>query len=176
MIERKIKDTIRDIKNFPIEGIIFKDIMPLLQNPMLCKDIIDLFAERMKDIKIDAVAGIESRGFFWGPGIAQKLQVPFIAVRKQGKLPGDTMSYTYDLEYGSATIEIQKGLIKPGQQIMIHDDLLATGGTAYAAGELIKKLHGKIAGFSFLIHLAFLNGEEQLLNQSKNVINLATYK
>ncbi|MEQ9009509.1 MAG: adenine phosphoribosyltransferase, partial [Ekhidna sp.] len=135
-LQQRIKDTIRDVPDFPKPGIVFKDITPLLQDVKLSADITEAFADYWKSFPIDAIVGIESRGFIWGNAMAQKLGVPFVPVRKKGKLPADTFSYKYDLEYGSAEVEIHKDGIKAGQKVLVHDDLLATGGTAVAAAEL----------------------------------------
>ena len=175
MIEEKLKASVRDIRDFPKPGIIFKDITPILKDYQLCNEIVDEICERLKHDKIDIVAGIESRGFLFGMMIAQKMKVPFVPIRKQGKLPGDTISETYDLEYGTATIEIHKDAFEAGKNILIHDDLLATGGTTAAAGSLVKKLNGNIVCFSFLIELKFLNGKERILPFSENILTLAEY-
>ena len=136
-VDQKIKETIRDIPNFPKEGIIFKDITPIMQNPQLCKDIVDNIKNKVKDLNIQGVAGIESRGFLIGMPLALALNVPFILIRKKGKLPYKTVSYKYDLEYGSAEIEMHTDAVTKNQNILLHDDLLATGGSASAAAELI---------------------------------------
>src|SRR5476649_670947 len=162
MIEQQIKSAIRDIPDFPKPGIIFKDITPILKDPALCVGIVDAFADRLKGVHIDAVAGIESRGFLFGLTLATKLGVPFIPVRKAGKLPFTIRQKVYDLEYGSATIELHTDAFEPGQHVLIHDDLLATGGTALAASELIQEMGGIVAGFSFVVELGFLNGKERL--------------
>lgn len=175
MIENKIKDVIRDIPDFPKPGIIFKDITPIMMNPELSEEIIQHLVNLFKDQKIDKIAGIESRGFLLGYPLAVRLGLPFIMIRKIGKLPYDKVSYSYDLEYGSSTIEMHTDAVKPGERVLIHDDLLATGGSAAAAAELIKMCGGEVAGFNFLVNLSFLNGEEKLLPHSKNITNLAGY-
>ena len=175
MIEEKIKNKIRSVKDFPKVGIDFKDITPLLEDPQLTREILNEFVNRVSRIQIDAVMGIESRGFFWGVLIAQELGVPFIPVRKKGKLPYKTVSYAYQLEYGSAEIEVHEDAIKPGSNILIHDDLLATGGTAAAASEIVKMQGAEVIGFSFLVILQFLNAEEKLKPYSENIIGLANY-
>ncbi len=175
MIENKIKDVIRDIPDFPKPGIIFKDITPIMMNPELSEEIIQHLVNLFKDQKIDKIAGIESRGFLLGYPLAVRLGLPFILIRKIGKLPYDKVSYSYDLEYGSSTIEMHTDAVKPGERILIHDDLLATGGSAAAAAELIKMCGGEVAGFNFLVNLSFLNGEEKLLTYSENITNLAGY-
>jgi len=175
MIEEKIKNNLRDITDFPKPGIIFKDITPLLKNQELCSQIVDEFAFQLQNIEFDAIAGIESRGFLFGLMLANKLKKPFIPIRKAGKLPYKTIQQSYDLEYGSAVIEIHEDAFSLGQKILIHDDLLATGGTVEATSLLIQKMKGEIAGFSFIISLDFLNGKEKLTKFSKNIISLASY-
>jgi adenine phosphoribosyltransferase len=175
MIAQQIKQAIRDIPDFPKPGIIFKDITPILKDPQLCINIVDAFAEQLKGMRIDAVAGIESRGFLFGLTLATKLGVPFIPVRKAGKLPFTIKQKAYKLEYGTATIELHTDAFEPGQHILIHDDLLATGGTALAASELIQEMGGIIAGFSFVVGLGFLNGTERITPVCDRVVVLADY-
>ena len=174
-ITDKIKNAIRDIKDFPKEGIIFKDITPILLNPRLCEEIIDEFVKDIRKFEIDAIACVEARGFFFGTLIAQRLQIPFIPIRKQGKLPYETVSHSYDLEYGAATIEMHDDAVKKGWRVLVHDDLLATGGTASAAAELVSKKGGEIVGFSFLVDLTFLNGQKVLKPYSDNIVSLVEY-
>ncbi|MCB9225294.1 MAG: adenine phosphoribosyltransferase [Crocinitomicaceae bacterium] len=171
----KVKQTIRDIPNFPKEGIIFKDITPLFKNPELCKEVVDQLVSDLGNTNIDVVAGIESRGFLFGTALAMRLNVPFVLIRKKGKLPYQTISHKYDLEYGSAEIEMHIDAVAPGQSVLIHDDLLATGGSASAAAELIKKQGGTVAGFNFLIELSFLDGRNLLSDYSENISTLVTY-
>lgn len=175
MIEQKIKSTVRDVKDFPKEGIIFKDITPILKDQELCTEIIEAFVKQLKSIDFDVIAGIESRGFLFGLMLANRLNKPFIPIRKAGKLPYKTIQQSYDLEYGSAVIEMHEDAFKPGQKVLIHDDLLATGGTVEATSLLIQKLKGETAGFSFLISLDFLNGKERLKKFSEINISLARY-
>ncbi len=174
-IEEKLKNTIRDVKDFPKEGIVFKDITPIMMNAELSNEIVNHLYEIYQNENIDAVAGIESRGFLFGYPLAMKLGVPFVLIRKKGKLPYDKISHDYDLEYGSATIEIHTDAIKPNQRVLIHDDLLATGGSAEAAAVLIEKSGGKVAGFDFLVSLDFLNGNEKIKQFSNNIRNLVAY-
>jgi len=174
-IEEKIKNAIRDVPNFPKEGIVFKDITPIMLDPILSSDIVDCLHEMYKDENIDAVAGIESRGFLFGYPLAIKLGVPFILIRKKGKLPYDKISHSYSLEYGEATIEMHTDAVSKGQRILIHDDLLATGGSAEAAASLIDKCGGEIVGFNFIVSLDFLDGSEKLKAFSDNIVNLAGY-
>ena len=174
-LTERITKTIRTIPDFPKPGIMFKDITPLLKDVELSKEITEAFAEYWRSHSIDAIVGIESRGFIWGNSLAQNMDIPFIPIRKKGKLPAETLSYKYDLEYGSAEIEIHRDAIRKSQRILIHDDLLATGGTAIAAAELIKMSGGEIAGFSFLVELGFLNAIKELENYSTNVHSLISY-
>ena len=175
MIDQQIKSAIRDIPDFPQPGIIFKDITPILKDPVLCTGILDAFVEKLKCIHIDAIAGIESRGFLFGLSLATKLGIPFVPVRKAGKLPFTIKQKAYKLEYGTAIIEMHIDAFEPGQHILIHDDLLATGGTALAASELIEEMGGHVAGFSFVVELGFLKGRERLAPVSNNIIVLAGY-
>lgn len=175
MIEETLKSVIRDVPDFPKPGIIFKDITPIMLNPKVSGQVLDYLVELYKDQKIDVVAGIESRGFLFGFPLAIRLGVPFVLIRKKGKLPYDKISHDYELEYGTSTIEMHVDAIEPGKHVLIHDDLLATGGSAEAAAHLIKKCGGEIAGFNFLVGLDFLNGKSKLQDFSNNIINLATY-
>ena len=177
MIKNKLKATVRDVANFPKEGILFKDITPVLADAKLCSGVVDeLFMEIMRSGKqVDAIAGIESRGFFFGFLLANKLGVPFIPIRKAGKLPFTTVSIEYALEYGTAKIEMNSDAITKGMNVIIHDDLLATGGTAAAAAELITRQGGVIAGFNFIINLAFLKGSENLVKYSDNITEILAY-
>jgi len=175
MIEQQIKDAIRDITDFPKPGIVFKDITPILKDPVLCENIVDAFIEKLKGIRIDVIAGVESRGFLFGLTLATRLGVPFIPVRKAGKLPYTIKQKAYKLEYGTAIIEMHVDAFEPGQHILIHDDLLATGGTVTAASELITEMDGIIAGFAFVVGLGFLNGKERIQPWSDNIIVLADY-
>lgn len=175
MISTRLKEVIRDVHDFPKPGIIFKDITPILLDPKLTRDIIDEMVNHVNHLKIDAIVGIESRGFWFGIMLANKLDIPFIPIRKKGKLPYKTVSYSYDLEYGSAEIEMHEDEIKEDWNVLIHDDLLATGGTACAAAELIKMQNANVAGFSFVVDLTFLNGSEHLKKYSENIFNLVNY-
>jgi len=175
MIAAQIKTAIRDIPDFPKPGIIFKDITPILKDPGLCQNIVDAFAEQLSGTKIDVIAGVESRGFLFGLMLATKLDVPFVPIRKAGKLPHTVKQKVYELEYGTATIEMHIDAIEPGQHVLIHDDLLATGGTVSAASELIHELGGIVSGFSFVVGLGFLGGREKIMPVSDNIIILAEY-
>ncbi len=175
MIEEKIKASVRDVKNFPKKGIIFKDITTIFENPELTKQVIEALKESVKHLTIDAVIGVESRGFLFGVPLAQALNVPFILARKKGKLPYKTIQQSYALEYGEAIVEINQDTIKPNSNILIHDDLLATGGTAEAIAKMVQSEKANVAGFSFVIELEFLNGRKTLEQYSNNIVNLAAY-
>ncbi len=161
MDENLLKKHIKEVPDFPKPGISFKDITPLLSQVELYPGIIESLAKPWIG-KVDMVVGIESRGFLFGMGLAQFLKVPFVPIRKKGKLPRKTISQSYDLEYGSATIEIHHEDIKPGTRVLIHDDLLATGGTAIAASLLLKKAEAITSGFSFIVDLEFLKATAKL--------------
>lgn len=172
---QRLKSVIRDVHDFPQKGIVFKDITPVLADPVLCKEVADECTKLVLDLKPDAVIGIESRGFFFGILLAERLEVPFIPIRKQGKLPYKTVSWDYALEYGQATVEMHVDAVKPGMRVLIHDDLLATGGTAAAAAELVKLQQGDVCGFTFLIGLDFLNGEKKLRSYAEKIVTLINY-
>lgn len=161
MDEKILREFIKEVPDFPKAGISFKDITPLLAKVQLYPEIIKSLAQPWQG-KVDLVVGIESRGFLYGMGLAQLLQVPFVPIRKKGKLPRSVISESYDLEYGSATIEIHKEDIKPKARVLIHDDLLATGGTGLAAANLLKKAGAIPSGFSFIIELEFLKAANKL--------------
>jgi len=157
-----LKKYIRDIQGFPKEGIVFKDITPLLIDPNARKECLEILLLSVKDKKIDKVIGVESRGFFFGMLLAEELNVGFIPVRKPNKLPFDTISASYDLEYGTDTLEIHTDAIQKGDRILIHDDVLATGGTAKAVCELVERLGGIIVQCNFLMEIDFLKGREKI--------------
>ena len=161
----KIKTTIRDVNDYPSPGIVFKDITPVLADPLLVREITAEMVNSLKGIHIDAIAAVEARGFIWGSILAHQLGTRFIPVRKSGKLPFTTRIQHYELEYGKAAVEIHTDAIKPGWKVLVHDDLLATGGTAGAAAELIQSFGAHIVGFSFLINLSFLPGESNLFER-----------
>lgn len=173
-IEQAIKQALRDVPDFPKPGIIFKDITPIFYDQKLCTRIVDEFIARFEQ-KPDAIVGIESRGFLFGFLVANKLDIPFVLVRKAGKLPYKTVSIEYDLEYGTSKIEMHEDALQKGWNVIIHDDLLATGGTADAAANLVKKLGANVLGFNFVIGLDFLNGNEKLINHSKNITCLVHF-
>lgn len=158
-----IKQHIRDIVDFPKQGIVFKDITPLMLDPEVMNATVDqLLALIPKDVKIDKLVAMESRGFFFGTLIAQRLGAGFVPARKKGKLPFETCVATYELEYGTDQIEIHIDAIKPGENVLIHDDVLATGGTAKAVTEIVEQLGGNIIQCQFLMQLDFLKGREKL--------------
>lgn len=158
----RVKLLIRDVPDFPKPGILFKDLTPLLEQPDIVRQVVENLADPYKDKRIDAIAAIEARGFLFGFLLAQRLQIPFIPVRKEGKLPYKKISQQYMLEYGSALVEMHEDAISPGWNVVVHDDLLATGGTADAASKLIRQLGGEVAGFCFVVNLGFLGGETLL--------------
>ena len=170
-----IRDAIRNVPDFPKPGILFKDITPLLLDPKLGKKIIAEFTAQLKDTKVDAIIGIESRGFIFGYMLAVEMNVPFIPIRKSGKLPWKTIGCDYALEYGTARIEMHEDALTPGMNVLIHDDLLATGGTAAAAASLVEMSNAKVAGFAFVVALDFLEGDKKLTAYSKNIISLVKY-
>lgn len=174
-LETRLKAAVRAVPDFPKEGILFRDITPVLEDPVLCNAAVEGFRNALASVRIDAIAGIESRGFLFGMPLALAMEVPFLTVRKKGKLPWRTVGYKYDLEYGSAEVEMHVDTVRPGMNVMVHDDLLATGGTAIAAAELIRQQGGTVCAFSFLIELSFLNGMERLKPYGAEVISLATY-
>ena len=170
---KRIEDYVRSIPDFPEEGIIFRDVTSVLQDADGLHLAIDLMQEKIKDLEFDVVVGPESRGFIFGVPIAYNLHKPFIPVRKKGKLPCETVSMDYELEYGTATIEIHKDAIKPGQKVVIVDDLMATGGTIEAIIKLISQLGGEVVGSVFLMELAGLEGRKKL--EGQNVQSVIVY-
>lgn len=174
-LQKRVNKAIRDVPDFPKKGILFKDITPIMLDPQLCRDITKNIAGALKDKKVDAIAGVESRGFIFGLPLAMELDLPFILVRKKGKLPFHTVSHAYDLEYGSAEIEMNVDAVQEGQNIIIHDDLLATGGTASATAELIEKQGGNVKGFSFLVELTDLKGRDRLVKKNDFIHSLVDF-
>ena len=162
MKKLNLKNHIRNIPDFPKPGVLFRDITTLLKNKKAFKQAVDELTAKFKDKKIDAVVAVEARGFILGGAIAHKLGAGFVPVRKKGKLPAATNSVTYDLEYGSDTLEMHHDAINPGEKVLIVDDLLATGGTVKAVTDLVKQIQGKIAGIVFLIELKDLKGIDKL--------------
>lgn len=174
-LEDKLRSVIRDVPDFPKKGIMFKDISTIMLDSKLSNEILNRLVLEYGNSGVDAIAGIESRGFLFGFPLAMRLGIPFILIRKEGKLPYKKISYAYDLEYGQAKIEMHTDAISEGSNVLIHDDLLATGGSAEAAARLIEKCGGRILGFNFLVSLDFLNGEEKLRSISSNIINLVRF-
>ena len=169
-----LKKTIRVIEGFPKEGISFKDVTTLLQDKDALKYTVDTIVSYLKDKNIDVIVGPEARGFLFGFALASKLNIPFILVRKAGKLPYKTISYEYDLEYGSAKVEMQVNEIQPGWNVLIHDDLLATGGTVASVAKLIEQVGGEVISLNFVIELTGLNGIDKL--QGYDVMSLLKYE
>ena len=159
---KTVEDYIRTIPDFPEKGIMFRDVTSVLQDADGLKLAIDEMVKKLEETDCDIIAGAEARGFVFGMPIAYLMHKPFVMIRKAGKLPCETVSKTYDLEYGTATIEIHKDAIKPGQKVVLVDDLIATGGTMKAAAELVEELGGEVVKALFLIELAGLNGREAL--------------
>jgi adenine phosphoribosyltransferase len=168
-----LKNYIRDVPDFPKPGIVFKDITPLLKNSRAFKKTIDLLEEKVRPLKPDQILGIESRGFVFAGALAVRLGTGVLIARKPGKLPYKTDSVSYDLEYGSATLQLHQDAVKPGQRILIVDDLLATGGTAQACARLVEGQRGVVCGIAFVIELSFLSGRARL--QDYQLVNLISY-
>ena len=172
----KIKDTIRTIPNFPIDGIMFRDVTTLYSNPEAMKEAIQLTCDYWKNKGLTSIAGIEARGFVTGSIIASQLSLPFVPIRKKGKLPYNTLSQDYELEYGKATIEIHSDALNSNDNVLIVDDLIATGGTALASIQLVKKLNANISGCSFIIDLPELGGKEKIENKGIEVQVLCSFE
>ncbi|MFM9985649.1 MAG: adenine phosphoribosyltransferase [Flavobacteriales bacterium] len=171
----RLSTAIVDVPDFPKPGIVYKDITPVFLDPDLSNAILNELVLMYTGKGIDAIAGLESRGFLMGMPLALRLGVPFIMMRKKNKLPRERHSVQYDLEYGTETIEMHKDAIRPGQKILIHDDVLATGGTALAASKLVSLSRGEIAGFSFLVELTFLGGRKNLAQISEQISTFAGF-
>ena len=165
--------TIRSVPDFPVEGILFYDITTMLKNPEAFRESIDQLVNYYQETEIDVVVGVESRGFIFGAPLAYKLGVGFVPVRKPGKLPAEKLAESYELEYGTNTLEIHKDAIQQGQKVLVVDDLLATSGTAKATCNLVEKLGGQVVGVAFVIELNFLKGREQL--KGYDVFSLLSY-
>jgi len=166
---------VRDVPDFPKPGILFRDLTPVLAQPRLCTEIVDFFARAFEHEKLDGLAAVEARGFWFGTLLAQRLQIPFIPIRKKGKLPSQTVEMAYDLEYGQASVEMHADAVLAGQRILVHDDLIATGGSAAAAAKLIRQQGAQVAGFAFLVELEALKGREMLKPYSDSIVSLLTY-
>ncbi len=158
----ELAKSIRNVPDFPKKGIVFRDITTLLKDPGVFRTTLDIFHERYKKETIDKIACVESRGFIFGSALASRLGVGFVPIRKRGKLPAEKIQEEYALEYGTDVVEIHKDAIQQGEKVLLHDDLLATGGTIVAATKLVERLGGEIVGISFLIELTFLHGREKL--------------
>ena len=171
-----LKSKIRTVPDWPKKGIMFRDITTLLQDPEAFKFVIDKFYERYKEKDIDIVVGIESRGFIFGATLAYKLSCSFVPIRKEGKLPHQTMKEEYSLEYGKAVVEIHKDAITKGQKVLIVDDLIATGGTCVAAINLVNYLNGEIVECAFVIELSDLKGKEKIENKGQKVFSLVRFE
>jgi len=169
-----LAEFIRDVPGFPKPGIVFKDITPLLADPVAFRQAVDELAEPFRSARVDLVVAAEARGFIFAGAVACALGAGFVPVRKPGKLPGQTTEETYELEYGTDTLEIHTDAIRPGQRVLLLDDLLATGGTMAATVKLVEKLGGEVVGIAFLIELAFLAGGEKL--QDYDVVTLIRYQ
>ncbi len=169
-----LKKKIRNIPDFPQKGVIFRDIAPILEDKKTFRFLTRRLAEEVKDLKADKVVGIDARGFILAGILAEKLKAGMVMIRKKGKLPFETEGIEYDLEYGKAVLEMHRDSIKPGEKVLLVDDVLATGGTMLAAAKLVEKLKGKIVGIVFLIVLDYLPGKEKLKNYP--VISLVNYQ
>lgn len=161
-IAQDLKSSLRQFENFPQEGILFEDFLPIFAQPEQFQKLITAFKLHLKDTKVDYIVGLESRGFLFGPTLALALNAGFIPVRKPGKLPGPTLSAEFKKEYGTDVFEVQEGVIPKGANVVIVDDILATGGSASAAGELVEKSGAKVVEFLFVMELTFLNGKDKL--------------
>ncbi|GAB4417966.1 MAG: adenine phosphoribosyltransferase [Bacteroidia bacterium] len=170
-----LKQHIRAVPDFPIPGILFRDISPIFLQPRLLDTCVAALAAPWQEAGITKVIGIDSRGFLFGPQLAVALNAGFVMVRKKGKLPPETISVTYELEYGNATLESVREALQPGDRVLIHDDLLATGGTAAAAASLAAKLGATPVGFSFLVDLTYLDGQRQLLPYGGRIHSLVQF-
>jgi adenine phosphoribosyltransferase len=169
----ELKRAIRDVPDFPKQGIVFRDVTTLLKDRVAFRKAMDLFGKLCAGRRVDKVVGIESRGFIFGSLLAERLAVGFVPVRKPGKLPATTRSVTYQLEYGQDSLEIHEDAVERGEQVLIVDDVIATGGTAQATGELVRQLGGEVAAFAFLIELGFLHGRDRLAGHE--VLSLIRY-
>lgn len=173
-LSKELISKIRDVRDFPKKGIVFRDITTLVKDPGAFKKVIDYFYDQFKDMKIDYIAAIESRGFVFGSALAYMLGCGIIPIRKPGKLPAKVIKAEYKLEYGTDSLEVHEDAIEPGKRVLIIDDLLATGGTVAAACELVKKLKANTVGIAFVIHLTFLNGLSKLPNDCK-IVSIVSY-
>ncbi len=161
-IEDQIRELVRDIPDFPKPGIVFKDITPILKSPAAMRGLVEHWAAAYAERGIQSIAGVESRGFLFGAALALEMNLPFVPIRKPGKLPADTVSAEYELEYGTDAVEIHRDALEPGERVLLIDDLLATGGTLEASARLIETVGGKIAAIACVIELGFLEGRGKL--------------
>jgi adenine phosphoribosyltransferase len=168
-LQEKVLSLLRDVPDFPKPGIVFKDIMPLFRDAELIQKLSKEMALSVSHLQPTAIVGIESRGFLLGPLIASHLNIPFVCIRKKGKLPGRTISLAYNLEYGHAEIELQENALKAGDRVIIHDDVLATGGTAEASKALIEKTNAFALGYLFLLEIKFLEGKKKISSAEQTV-------
>lgn len=175
MTIKEIEEYILEIPDFPKPGILFKDIMPLFETVEVRDALLNHLVNQVRDFKPDVIVGIESRGFFFGILLANELNIPFIPIRKKGKLPGEVLFQSYELEYGTDQIEVQASTLKKYKRILIHDDVLATGGTSEAAGKLCIHNEDVNIGFSFLMNLSFLNGKLKLNPFTEDIFSVLTY-
>lgn len=174
-VAARLKALIRDVPDFPEPGVLFRDITPVLRDAAALPEAMDAMSAPFGGSDIAAVVGIESRGFLFGPGVALRLQAGFVPLRKPGKLPAETLSEDYELEYGTTTLEVHTDALAPGQRVLIADDVLATGGTAAAAFRLCRRLGAEVAGFSFLVALPPLGGPERLEHLGPPVHTILNY-
>lgn len=174
-LEEQIRSAVTVVPDFPKQGVQYKDITTLFLDPRICKSVLNSLVAQYREQHIGAIIGLESRGFMFGFALSLELNVPFILVRKKGKLPRETYEVSYDLEYGESVIEMHRDALRAGERVLIHDDLLATGGTAEAAARLVKASGAELAGFSFLIELSYLNGRKKLTPYSDAISTFVTY-
>lgn len=174
-LQDRIRGAITVVPDFPKPGIMYKDITTLFRDASLCKEILDDLDRQYRDKGIDAIIGLESRGFMFGFALALRLDIPFVLIRKKGKLPRQTFEMAYGLEYGESIIEMHRDALTEGQRVLIHDDLLATGGTAEAAARLVTTANATVAAFSFLIELSYLDGRKKLESFSPGISTFVTY-
>jgi adenine phosphoribosyltransferase len=165
-----LKSTIRDVPDFPKKGIVFKDITTLLKDPRAFREAMDLFSDMCQRARPDKIVAIESRGFILGSVLADRLGAGFVPIRKKGKLPSGKIAHTYDLEYGTDCVEIHEDALQRGERALVVDDVIATGGTARAAGQLVSQLGAELAGYAFLVELSFLGGREKLAGKVMSLI------
>ncbi|MGG5257041.1 adenine phosphoribosyltransferase [Phycicoccus avicenniae] len=170
-VDQVVAASLRDVPDFPQPGVVFKDITPLLADPVAFARVVEGLAEGRRG-EVDLVAGVEARGFVVGAALAHAMGVGFVPVRKAGKLPGDTVSATYDLEYGSATIEVHADAVAAGERVLLVDDVLATGGTALAAWELLERVGATVVGFDCVVELAFLGGRDRLASRPVRALHV----